>query len=382
MPQGRVLLYQALYGGVSGEDRMFFQWRDLLEEFFQVDTRTPKIPSPTSFVEKLDNGLQTIWNHKELLALDRLLQENRYDIVVFGNLEVISPAALLHTRKRNIKTVVILHNYKPICAQGSMFRQGEDCTLCPAKDPLSAIKTNCVRGRFSSSLLRTIRTELHKHLDTYNNATLLLCPSRFQFNRLTQFGLSTSKALVFPNWVSDTNITQTERSARSGYLFAGRLEQAKGIDRLLTAWCQASLDERHRLTVAGQGPLLDDLRQRNIRGVSFCGEIDSQEIQRLMASSVAVIVPSIVNEVFGLTAAEALSAGTPIITTRAGGLSEINCAEVGEFLEEITPPHLEVALQAIDSNWEQRSRAALLRFQSSYSLPRARKNWQELQGRL
>ena len=56
--------------------------------------------------------------------------------------------------------------------------------------------------------------------------------------------------------------------------------------------------------------------------VKYTGKIDTDELVRHYSSATMLVVPSIY-EGFGLPAAEAMSCGTPVISTTAGALPEV-----------------------------------------------------------
>lgn len=55
----------------------------------------------------------------------------------------------------------------------------------------------------------------------------------------------------------------------------------------------------------------------------FRGHISHRKLQEEYANSLVVVMPSIWPEPFGRVALEAISQGTPVVTTGAGGLAEI-----------------------------------------------------------
>ncbi len=71
-------------------------------------------------------------------------------------------------------------------------------------------------------------------------------------------------------------------------------------------------------------------------GVTFIGEVDDISKRALLARAAALIVPVQWDEPFGIVFAEALAAGTPIITCARGALPEIvRPGETGFFIRSI-----------------------------------------------
>ena len=95
------------------------------------------------------------------------------------------------------------------------------------------------------------------------------------------------------------------RSPGRDVLFVGRLDEAKGVDRLLDAWAVAGSERR--LVVAGDGPLGD--RVRADPRVVALGQVSPAEVGRAMDDAAYVVVPSRVFEGYPLVVAEAFARG-------------------------------------------------------------------------
>ena len=111
-------------------------------------------------------------------------------------------------------------------------------------------------------------------------------------------------------------------------VFAGRLVPHKGLDDLLHAL--APLGARVRLEVIGDGPSRAGFEaQARALGVdaTFHGFRSQADTWAAMGRAGVAVVPSRTGddgwqEAFGLVAAEAQAAGTPVIAARCGGLPE------------------------------------------------------------
>jgi glycosyltransferase involved in cell wall biosynthesis len=65
------------------------------------------------------------------------------------------------------------------------------------------------------------------------------------------------------------------------------------------------------------------------QGLVFVGEIGGQQKAELIAGAKALLFPTMVNEPFGLVAAEALISGTPVICSNRGACPELISPDVG-----------------------------------------------------
>jgi D-inositol-3-phosphate glycosyltransferase len=187
-------------------------------------------------------------------------------------------------------------------------------------------------------------------------------------------------------------------------LFAGRIQPLKGPDVLLRA--VAVLLERHpglrsRLVVpvvggpSGSGldrpeslaALAAELDIDDV--VRFVPPVSQAELARWYAAATVVAVPSY-NESFGLVAAEAQAAGTPVVAAAVGGLTTVVRDDHSGFLVEghdpgawartlvrpLTDPDLLVRLQAgaleqaRQFSWEATAAQTLAVYERAHSLMR------------
>ena len=144
-------------------------------------------------------------------------------------------------------------------------------------------------------------------------------------------GIAPQLIRVIPNWVDTEMFRPLQAGSRDrlrrrrfgdaiGIVAAGRLENTKGFDLLLTS-C-ALLECEWRLVVLGDGDLREALAAqasvlgvaRNVQMLGFQSDIASW-----FACADVVAVPSLV-EGFGRAAVEALATGTPVVASAADGL--------------------------------------------------------------
>ena len=112
-------------------------------------------------------------------------------------------------------------------------------------------------------------------------------------------------------------------------LYAGRLDPFKGPDLLLRA--AALMREKAQVIIVGgnesDDPEMQQLRQlaaelHIAKRVHFLGARPQQELPMLYSAADVTVIPSC-HESFGLAAVESLACGTPVVATRAGGLTTI-----------------------------------------------------------
>jgi glycosyltransferase involved in cell wall biosynthesis len=136
--------------------------------------------------------------------------------------------------------------------------------------------------------------------------------------------------VVYPP-VRTEYFTPDERPRR-GFVAVARLRFSKRVDLLIDAF--RGLD--HELVIAGDGPVLEKLREGAPPNVRLVGHLDDAELRELYRSSVGIVSASV--EEFGICLAEALASGTPVLAPREGGASEIvTDGRTGLLLDDVTP---------------------------------------------
>lgn len=116
------------------------------------------------------------------------------------------------------------------------------------------------------------------------------------------------------------------RDGPSRLLCVGRLVTQKGFDRALRATAILAARRDVTLTIAGDGPLRDELvAQAHALGIAerveFLGRVSGERVQELLSGAIVVVMPSRF-EGLPLVALEAAWAARPVVGTAAPGLSE------------------------------------------------------------
>jgi glycosyltransferase involved in cell wall biosynthesis len=223
---------------------------------------------------------------------------------------------LAAARAAGARVVLHLHNYRLVCAVGTCFTRGEDCTRCHGRDTLPGVRLNCRGGSRAEAVTYAAALALWQRR-LADAADAFVVPSRFALARLRVLGAPVGmRAHVVPSVQRDI---AGESSAAAGRfaLAAGRITPEKGFADAIAACRDAGVP----LVIAGDGPQLAELQ--GLGGdVRFTGRIAPAELAALRREAALAIVPSRYEEILPLAALEAMAAGVPVAAARAGGLAE------------------------------------------------------------
>jgi glycogen(starch) synthase len=163
-------------------------------------------------------------------------------------------------------------------------------------------------------------------------ADLLIAVSEFTKKiMIEKYRIPSEKIQVIHNAVSPMGVGKKQKIV----LFLGRLTIQKGPEFFLaTAKRVLELEKDVKFVVAGSGEMLPSLINKAVDlGISdkvfFTGKLTENEVKHIYRIASVYVMPSI-SEPFGITALEAISAGTPTIVSKASGVSEAfqNCFKV------------------------------------------------------
>jgi glycosyltransferase involved in cell wall biosynthesis len=165
-----------------------------------------------------------------------------------------------------------------------------------------------------------------------------------------KYGIHPDKITVVHNAVYPIG----EGEKRNLILFLGRLTIQKGPEFFLKTAKKVLDYEDARFVIAGIGDMLPRLIEQAVHlGISnkviFTGKLTEEEVKHIYKISSIYVMPS-VSEPFGITALEAISAGTPTIVSKSAGVSEVlkNCFKV-DFWDTDEMANKIIALLRYDS---------------------------------
>lgn len=223
--------------------------------------------------------------------------------------------------------VVEHHGFQAICPNGQMFHEPTEGT-CPghfmARHFAECIRCNRCKSGWARSLRMLLLTPLRRWL--CNRARVNIIPTHWVASQL-----KLSRQRVVLHGIQTHKLASEAKSgtgpASSTLVYQGRLVSTKGIRILLDALEILCNEGRSpELVIIGAGPEEESVRAATARfgeKVRFAGEVSEGCLERILADSAIVVMPSIAGEVFGLVAAENMRRGKLLIVSDLGSLREV-----------------------------------------------------------
>ncbi len=320
-----VLIVHNYYQIPGGEDAVVANEKKLLEahghEVILYTRDNKEINEKTKF-QKLFLPFSTIYNPRTSKDIKRIIRERKVDIVhVHNTLNLISPAIYYAARKCGIPVVQTIHNFRLLCPGATFYRDGKICEDCLNKGLGCAVKHGCYRGSKAQTLICVISTALHRFTKIYGKINYITL-TEFNKNKLLQLKqINEDKVFVKPNFVEAQDLNEK----RDGFIFAGRLDELKGVRILIEAWKLMGVDAPH-LTIYGIGPLEEwcatQIKENNLNA-EMNGFAPNELVKEFISKSQALILPTLWYEGFPMSIVEAYSVGTPVICSDIGNAGSV-----------------------------------------------------------
>lgn len=316
------------YQQPGGEDQAFAAETRLLEAHGDEVIRYTTHNDRVGLLGPVELAKKTIWNRETYLDLRSIIRDQRPDVMHAHNtFPLISPAAYAAAREGGLPVVQTLHNFRLVCANGLLFRNGRICEDCIGKTILwPAVWHKCYRGSVAASAV--VATMLHYHRlrgTWHHDVDVFVALTEFARRKLIEGGLPAAKIVVKPNFVDwGVDAQSVNQEPESDYiLFVGRLSAEKGIRTLIAAW--NAFPGLPPLRIVGDGPLKDEVLRAAATNplVRWLGYQPAPEIQQLLRGARALVFPSEWYEMLPLVVLEAMSTGVPVIGSRSGAVESI-----------------------------------------------------------
>lgn len=269
-----------------------------------LERRTPRLASLASYL----SGRPGFYGRE----LESILGEGRFDVVHFHNVSLLGgPDVLRYGAGIKLYTT---NEHWLVCPMHVLFRYNRE----PCEEPHCLRCTLAFRRPPQIWRWTSLGERAHREVD------LFLSPSRFtiEAHRARGFSRPMRHLAYFLPESEITPASPPPRPERPYFLYVGRLERLKGVQVLIDAFRSF---RRADLLVAGEGTYGEALRREaaGLDHVRFLGRVHPSQLAGLYEGAVALLVPSIGYEVFGIVILEAFARKTPAIVHDLGALPEV-----------------------------------------------------------
>lgn len=292
--------------------------------------------------------------------------------------------ACLAAFRCKIPCVVTAHHGGIVCPDGALLNQKDEICAITAgqKNCLPCCVRSIPGGSFWLPILRflpfkfqlriggwlkkrrfiyfvtplgTMALSIQNKLDAVQTlsryATRLIAPSHAIREAMVRNDIQNKKVVVVPHGIPLPNrkpLRADFGKTPVRFLYVGRISYVKGLHVMLEALEAISADKYELHIVGGavtkpEQRYFKKLKEKYVSvNAIWHGGVAHEEIMRHIAVCDVMIHPAIFLEVFGLTIAEALAVGRPVIASRCGGAEmQIRDGENGMLV----PPNDSIALR-------------------------------------
>lgn len=254
--------------------------------------------------------------------------------------------------------VATLHNYRPLCAAATLYRDGGPCTECRDVGRHRGLVHACYRRSRLATLPLTLGQRGAAD-PVLRSAQALVVLSAAQAAHYEAAGVPAERMHVVPNFVPD-DLAPAPGPGGRRWLYAGRLTEDKGIVDAVRAW-----PDEVPLLVVGEGPAAHAVTgAARAKDVAVRGPVPRREVQELLRASRGLLFPSRWSDPFGLVYAEALAAGTPVLATHPSAAAQSVLEDGSGVSCEVIDPEV---VRAADQRFPQMRGSARAAFERSYT---------------
>src|SRR5271166_2851629 len=185
--------------------------------------------------------LASPWNVVAARRVAETARRFRPDVVhVHNTWFALSPAVFAALGRDRWPTVVTLHNFRTVCANGLLLRDGRVCHTCVGSHPFHAVRYRCYRDSTALSALAALAIATPRAAHTWSRRVhRFFVLDEAARPILVAGGVPDERILIRPNFVDDPGSRRAPPSASRDVVMVGRLSPEKGADVLVEAWARA-----------------------------------------------------------------------------------------------------------------------------------------------
>jgi glycosyltransferase involved in cell wall biosynthesis len=321
-----------------------------------------------SLIERAELAVSPLAYPPGRREMRRLLDAHKPDLVHIHNVTpFISASAVSLTRRLGIPVVQTMHNYRIGCMAGTHLRHTTVCRSCIRfRSPLPGVLHGCYReSRLQSAAVAAGQLRHHRLWRSFDQY-IALTPFMRQY--LLHLQVPEANISLRPTWAFDPG--EPSPPGRD-ILFAGRLDIAKGVPRLLDT-ADAIRGTGRRLRVAGSGPLAHAVAEHP--DIDYLGQLVPKQVAAELSRAGVVVLPSICFEGLPLILVEALAHGRAVVVPHGISPATVVDDRIGWIYDGTTSGLRDVLRHLDEEEIGRRGAAARRRYTRWFSAKVARES--------
>ncbi len=371
----RVLLVHNAYQQRGGEDSVVEAELEMLRSRGHAVELYRRHNDEIAGLPRIQLARDTLWSSRTTREIGEHLQAFKPDVVhIHNSFPLISPSVYPAVRAAGLPVVQTLHNFRLLCPQAMLLREGKVCEDCVGRSPWRGVLHRCYRDSAAQTALLAGMLQWHRWRGTWrDDVTLYIALNAFCRDKFVEGGLPAERLRIKPNFLPARALPPAR--PRQGLLFVGRLSPEKGVGVLAEAL--RLRQGRQTVTIVGDGPEAAQLQ--GLPGVHCLGLQDAAAVEAQMQQAAALLLPSIWYENFPRTLVEAGAAALPAIASRLGALPSLvadgqtgllfepgnaadlaRCMDLAEQQPETLARMGAAARQRFEAEWEEEANYTLL----------------------
>jgi hypothetical protein len=186
----RILQVHTLYREEGGEDAVARAEAELLRR--AGHELVPFIAhNPEATVPAAASLLVSAWNPVVARRIRAVAEQVRPDVAhVHNTWFALSPSVIAALGAAGVPVVMTLHNYRLLCVNASLFRDGRPCEDCVGTHPWHGVRHRCYRGSAGGSAAVAAAISVNRLLGTWQrHVRLFLALNEFARERFIRGGL-------------------------------------------------------------------------------------------------------------------------------------------------------------------------------------------------
>ena len=307
-------------------------------KYNQYFIKAPKERFDTTLLQKIMSIPGFIYSFQARKKLEQLIIAEKPNIahlhIFFGRL---TNSILPVLKKHKIPIIMTVHEYRMLCPTYLLKnKNNSSCEKCANGNYLHCIYNKCNKDNLAYSIIMALECFIRDKFFSYQKyIDKFIFPSEFTLNKHLKYqGKYKKKFYKIYNFIDINKTVSTQNIKKENYyLYFGRLSEEKGIMTLLRTWKNFP---NLNLKIVGSGVLKNDIvgyiEKNNLNNITLAGYLEGNKLKKTIQTAKYIIAPSECFETFGLSVAEGMILGTPVIAAKIGAYTELITHQKNGFL--------------------------------------------------